>query len=86
MDEAIQMADERMVYVTGDAEAIRAYEMRQMGIYDMNTLRLEGIEEGMAQGIAQANLEFARKMKNAGRPFSEITEFTGLPTETVETL
>jgi predicted transposase/invertase (TIGR01784 family) len=86
MDEAIQMADERMVYVTGDAEAIRAYEMRQMGIYDMNTLRLEGREEGIAEGILQANLEFARKMKNAGRPFSEITEFTGLPTEAVETL
>ena len=49
-----------MVYVTSDAEAIRAYEMRQMAIYDMNTARHEGIEEGKAEGLAKANLEIAR--------------------------
>ncbi|MCL1836617.1 MAG: hypothetical protein FWG46_03620, partial [Treponema sp.] len=86
MDPAIQMADERMVYVTGDPEAIRAYEMRQMAIYDLNTSRREGKIEGKAEGLAEANLEIARKMKNAGRPFIEITEFTGLPTETIESL
>ena len=90
MDPAIQMADERMVYVTGDEEAIRAYEMRQMAIYDMNTRRLESLDEGRelgrAEGIAEANLEIARKMKSAGRPFSEITEFTGLSTGTIEAL
>jgi len=31
--------------------------------------------KGRAEGI----LEVARKMKNAGRPLSEIEEFTGLP-------
>ena len=36
--------------------------------------------EGRAEGI----LEIARKMKNAGRPLSEIMEFTGLPPETIE--
>ena len=36
--------------------------------------------KGRAEGI----LEIARKMKNAGRPLSEIEEFTGLPRETIE--
>jgi predicted transposase/invertase (TIGR01784 family) len=37
MDSAIDKADERMVYVTGDKEAIRAYEMRMMGLFDWNS-------------------------------------------------
>jgi len=114
MDSAIQAADERMVYVTGDKEAIRAYEMRQMALSDytssMNYARetghqegleqghQEGLERGHQEGIEQGRqegrqegradekLEIARKMKNAGRPLSEITEFTGLPTETIEQL
>jgi predicted transposase/invertase (TIGR01784 family) len=57
MDSAIQMADERMVYVTGDKEAIRAYERRQMALSDynssMNYARDEGLRQGMAKGMAQ---------------------------------
>jgi predicted transposase/invertase (TIGR01784 family) len=37
-------------------------------------------ERGRKEGI----YEIARKMKTAGRPLSEIAEFTGLPTETIE--
>jgi len=40
--------------------------------------------EGHAEGRAEGILEIARKMKNAGRPLSEIMEFTGLPSETIE--
>ena len=86
MNPAIQMADERMVYVTGDAEAIRAYEMRQMAIYDMNTRFREGIEEGRDQGIAENNLEIARKMKAMGDSAERIHAITGLSTETIENL
>ena len=57
MNEGIQMADERMVYVTGDEEAIRAYEMRQMAIYDMNTRHLESLEEGREQGLAEGMMQ-----------------------------
>jgi len=41
-------------------------------------------EEAEKQGISKAKLEIAGKMKNAGRPIKEITEFTGLPSETIE--
>jgi predicted transposase/invertase (TIGR01784 family) len=43
-------------------------------------------QEGKAEGYGQANLEIARKMKKAGRPFEEIAEFTGLPAETIDML
>ena len=92
MDSAIQAANERMVYVTGDKEAIRAYEMRQMALSDytstMNYARSEGRRRGMKKGRQkgrqESTLEIARKMKNAGKPLSEIQEFTGLSVETIE--
>jgi hypothetical protein len=46
---------------------------------DMTSMRNGAMREGEAKG----KLEIARKMKKAGWPFSEITEFTGLPPETV---
>jgi len=57
MDSAIQAANERMVYVTGDKEAIRAYEMRQMALSDytstMNYARDEGRRQGMRKGMTE---------------------------------
>jgi hypothetical protein len=45
-----------------------------------------GIQVGIEQGMEARELEIAQKMKNAGRPFSEIAEFTGLTAETIERL
>jgi len=86
MDSAIYEANERMVYVTGDEEAIRFYEMRQMALSDYNSEIEYAREEGMEKGRAENTLEIARKMKIAGRPLSEIEEFTGLPAKTIEQL
>jgi len=73
------------------------YETRRiMAELDYNTEKAEalekaqseglakGREEGLAEGRQEGILEIARKMKNAGRPLSEIEEFTGLPAETIE--
>jgi len=96
MDSAIQAANERMVYVTGDKEAIRAYERRQMALSDYNSAidyarstgmkkgRQKGRQEGLQEGRQESTLEIARKMKNAGKPLSEIQEFTGLSKKTIE--
>ena len=98
MDKAIQAANERMVYVTGDKEAIRAYEMRMMALSDMvserNYVREQGLEEGRAEGRvkghaegrAEEKLEIARKMKARGWPLEEIAENTGLSPQAVEDL
>ena len=90
MDNAIMAANDRQVYVSGDEEAIRAYEMRELGLMDINGgliwARKEGEKAGKTEGKAEEKLEIARKMKKAGRPFKEIAEFTELPAETIEEL
>jgi len=82
MDTAIQMANERMVYVTGDKEAIRAYERRQMALSDYNSEINYAREEGR-QGSA---LEIARKMKGMGDSIEKIHTITGLSFEAIERL
>ena len=108
MDAAIQAANDRMVYVTGDKEEIRAYERYLMSLSDRTSElnyasdvamkrgmrkgikkgRSEGREEGRAEGRSEGrmetSLEIARKMKAAGRPLSEIAEFTDLPADAIE--
>jgi len=46
----------------------------------------EGFTKGHDEGRNEASLDIAQKMKNAGRPLSEITEFTGLSMETITQL
>jgi NACalpha-BTF3-like transcription factor len=43
----------------------------------------ESLQKGRAEGHADKALEIACKMKKAGRPLSEIVEFTGLTIETI---
>jgi len=75
------------VYVTGDKEAIWAYERYKMALSDytseMNYARDKAMKKGRTEGRNDEKLEIARKMKNAGRPLSEIAEFTGLTIETI---
>jgi len=100
MDTAIQTANERMVYVTGDKEAIRAYEMRKMALSDYTSTmnyareeghkqgREEGHKQGMAEGVVKGRtesmLEIARKMKGMGDSIEKIHAITGLSTEAIE--
>jgi predicted transposase/invertase (TIGR01784 family) len=102
MDPAILAANERMVYVTGDKEAIRAYEMRQMALSDytsqMNYIRdvgmerglrrgmKKGIKEGIKEGRAEEKIEIARKMKEMGDSIEKIQTITGLTIEAIEKL
>jgi predicted transposase/invertase (TIGR01784 family) len=48
--------------------------------------RTEGLAEGRTEGLAEGALKIARKMKQAGRPFTEIAEFTDLTPEAIEKL
>ena len=87
MDSAIQKADDRMVYVTGDKEAIRAYEMRMMALSDItssnNYARREGLMEGLKEGREENLKEIVLKMKNLNVPVNKITEYTGLSDEAI---
>jgi predicted transposase/invertase (TIGR01784 family) len=86
MNSAIQAANDRMVYLSGDEDAIRAYEVRFKAECDWASEQAYAIRTGMEKGLAKGKLEIARKMKNAGRPSSEITEFTGLSPEAIQKL
>jgi len=70
MDSAIQTANERMVYVTGDKEAIRAYEMRQMWLSDytssMNYAREEGHRQGHEKGLEEGRAKGLEEGRNEG--------------------
>jgi len=48
--------------------------------------RQEGLAEGQTKGREEACYDFARKMKNAGRPLNEIVEFTGLSPDIINKL
>ena len=82
MDNAILKAKERQDHILSDEDALRIYEVRQKAQWDyiseMNANRREGIE--------QAKIEIAQKMKSRGLPIEEIAECTGLSHEVVEKL
>jgi predicted transposase/invertase (TIGR01784 family) len=75
MDEAIQLADERLVYLSGDEDAIRAYEMRFKAMCDWTSMRdyatetghAEGFERGMTEGRIKGMTEGRIKGRKEGR-------------------
>jgi predicted transposase/invertase (TIGR01784 family) len=90
MDGAIREAEERQAHVSMDKDALRLYEMRQKAQWDLNSYiddaRQDGIAEGIATGVAQANLENARKMKAMGISPDQINAVTGLSSQAIKTL
>jgi predicted transposase/invertase (TIGR01784 family) len=86
MDAAIQKAEEKMVYVSNDKEALRAYQMREMALSDwtsgVNHARREGKQEGKQEGA----LEIAKNALKKGFPIDTIAEITGLDTDTIKKL
>jgi predicted transposase/invertase (TIGR01784 family) len=95
MDMAIQKAEEKMVYVSRDKEALRAYQMREMALSDwtsgLNHAREEGIQEGivkgiqegMVKGIQEEKREVAGNLKKLGLPVEQIAKATGLSVEEI---
>ncbi|MDR1997942.1 MAG: Rpn family recombination-promoting nuclease/putative transposase, partial [Candidatus Margulisbacteria bacterium] len=106
MDKAIQEAQKRITYVSADDEALRAYQMREMGLSDWNSRLFDarqegllegkregiregeqkGLEKGLEQGRQEAIKTSARKMKKAGMPVTQISEYTGLSAAEIERL
>jgi hypothetical protein len=57
MDAAIRKAEEKMVYISGDKEALHAYQMREMPLSDWTS------------GINHARWEEASKLTNEACAF-----------------
>jgi predicted transposase/invertase (TIGR01784 family) len=86
MNTAIQAAQDRMVYLSGDEDAIRAYEVRFKAACDLTSMRNHAIRTGMAKGHAEEKLEIARNLKKMGLSISQIAEGTGLSPKAVQNL
>jgi predicted transposase/invertase (TIGR01784 family) len=71
MDTAIRKAEEKMEYVLGDKEALRAYQMRAMALSDLtsglNHARKEGIQEGILKGRKEGVQEGMKEGLRKGR-------------------
>jgi predicted transposase/invertase (TIGR01784 family) len=72
------------VQITADPEFRELERMREIARHNEASALRHAREEGMERGMERERLEIARKMKNAGRPLNEITEFTGLTAETIK--
>jgi predicted transposase/invertase (TIGR01784 family) len=87
MDEGIRKAEEKLVYVSMDKEALRAYQMREMALSDwtsgLNHAREEGIQKGKREGIQEGKRVIAATMKQQGVPVDQIAGYTGLSLEEI---
>ena len=95
MDKAIQTANERLEYISGDEEARRAYMMRFKAMCDYtSTINYatekgynEGIEKGREQGMEEGQekgrIEVAKNLFKIGYPIDEIIKVTGLTFEKI---
>ena len=86
MDEGIRKAQEKLDYLSGDKDFLEMYELREKAIRDWNSSINYAHQEGKVEGITEATLKIARKMKDSGRQISEIEEFTGLAPQDIERL
>jgi predicted transposase/invertase (TIGR01784 family) len=89
MDSAIQLADDRLAYLSGNEDERRAYELRFTALCDQTTERNHAIETGFVRGMKKGRaekLEIARNFKKMGLAVSQIAEGTGLSSETIEQL
>ena len=89
MDNAILKANERQEYILSDKEALRAYEMRQLGYWDLvnqiDYARDEGREEGRKENYEEKRRIIAN-LKTLGIPIETISQATGFTIEEIEKL
>jgi predicted transposase/invertase (TIGR01784 family) len=86
MDTAIQKAEEKMVHVTNDKEALRAYQMREMALSDWTSGINHAKREGRQEGRQEEARVIAKSLKDMGDPLEKIAKATGLSVEEVEKL
>jgi predicted transposase/invertase (TIGR01784 family) len=82
MDAAIRKAEEKMVYVSQDKEALRAYQMRQMALADWTN----GLNHAREEGEQNKAIEVARNFKKMGISIEQIAQGTGLSVEDIAKL
>jgi predicted transposase/invertase (TIGR01784 family) len=82
MDPAIQKAQERMTFVSGNKEALRLYKMREMAQSDFTS----GINNAKREGKKEGKKEDAKNALQEGIPVDVISRITGLDEAVIRTL
>ena len=86
----LQEARKKLQYISMNEKERHAYEAHMDDIMVQNdvldTAKMEGREEGRAEGIKENTLAIARKMKAGGMSAATISEITGLSEEDIERL
>jgi predicted transposase/invertase (TIGR01784 family) len=82
MDAAIQKAEEKMVYISSDKEALHAYQMREMALSDWTS----GINHARWEGKLEGRQEIARNMKANHESMDKIIQYTGLTEDQISEL
>jgi len=83
-EEGIAMAVGTLINITQDEIEYERMSNLIKSQLDYQSDMVGAKRQGRAEGRAEGMLEIAGKMKAAGRPLSEIAEFTSLPPETIE--
>jgi predicted transposase/invertase (TIGR01784 family) len=78
MDGAIRKAQERVVYVANDKEALHEYQMREMALSDWTSGVNHARREGRQEGKKEEAREIAKRLKDIGEPVDKIAKVTGL--------
>ncbi|MDR1047902.1 MAG: hypothetical protein LBL64_09005, partial [Treponema sp.] len=78
MDAGIQKAQERLVVVTNDKEALREYHLREMALSDWTS--------GVNHARREEQKVIARNLKAMSIPIEQIARGTGLTVEQIEKL
>jgi len=82
MDNAIQTADEKLLYVTGDEDARRAYLTRFRAMCDWTSAQNASHRKGREEGI----LITARNALKEGLPVEIVQKITGLSLDAIKRL
>ncbi|MEX2460306.1 MAG: Rpn family recombination-promoting nuclease/putative transposase [Paenibacillaceae bacterium] len=86
MDPVIKRVEERLEWLSSDAETQRLYEAREHSLIERNSLISEGKIEGKAEGKIEGKSEVVLTMLKKGLDSSLIQELTGFSIDDIERL
>jgi predicted transposase/invertase (TIGR01784 family) len=91
MDQTIKQAEEKLEFLSSDAETIALYRAREATLHEranmINSAKEEGREEGLAEGetkgILKGKLEMAKNLLLMGLDMGAVAKAAELPVEKI---
>ncbi|GAA3402661.1 Rpn family recombination-promoting nuclease/putative transposase [Paenibacillus hodogayensis] len=86
MDPVIRKTEERLEWLSNDAETIRLYEAREHARIELNSMLADKEQQGIEKGIEKGKVEVALEMLRDGLELEVVARFTKLPIEELRRL